>query len=153
MSTMADLTTRVKSLVGTFTHKKFAEELAEIQRTIENLQAEQAALHEKNLALAAENVQLKQAIALLEGNLKREPESGAQQDIALDEICEKILIDISNNETPKDSIIRFFQLTKAKGDEHFDVLAARKFIRVKYTLDDDIYYVLTDEGQRYLENK
>jgi cell division protein FtsB len=153
MAAMTDLAARVKGLVGSFSHKKFAEELEEVQRMMESLQAEQAALHEQNVKLTAENAQLKQALAALEQGTKLPAEPNAQPSKALDEIAEKILIDISNNETPKESIVTYFQLTKAKGDYYFDLLTTRNFIRVKYMLDDDVYFVATPEGMDYLENK
>jgi predicted nuclease with TOPRIM domain len=153
MGTMIDLTARIKRLVGSFTHKKFAAELGEVQRMMESLQAEQAALNEQNLKLMAENAQLKQALAALEQRTKPPAEQSSQQNEDLDEISEKILIDITNNETPKDSVITYFQLSKAKGDYYFDILTTRNFIRVKYTLDDDVYFVATSAGREYLENK
>lgn len=153
MAAMSDLVARVTGLAGSFNRKKFAEELGEVQRMMENLQAEQAALHEQNLKLMAENAQLKQALAALEQSTKPPDEQNPQQNEDLDEISKKILIDIANNETPKDSVITYFQLSKAKGDYYFDVLERRNFIRVKYTLDDDVYFVATSEGREYLENK
>ena len=150
MATLTALTDRMMQLVGTFTHKKFAEELGEVQRMIESLQAEHAVLHAQNQKLMAENAELKDAIAALEAGTTPAAEPGPQEIEDLDEISEKILIDISNNETPKDSIIAFFQLTKAKGEYYFDALTARNFIRVKYMLDDDVYFVVTPEGQEYL---
>ena len=153
MGTMIDLTNRVKGLVATFGHKKFAEELEDIQRMMASLQAEQAALNEQNRQLLAENAQLKQALAALEQGTKPPAEQSPRQLEALDEISEKILIDISNNETPKESIITYLQLTKVKGDHYFDILTTRNFIRVKYMLDDDVYFVVTPEGLEYLGNK
>jgi regulator of replication initiation timing len=153
MAAMSDLVARVTGLAGSFNRKKFAEELGDVQRMMENLQAEQAALHEQNLKLMAENAQLKQALAALEQGTKPPAEQSPQQNEVLDEISEKILIDIANNETPKDSVIKYFQLSKAKGDNYFDILTTRNFIRVKYTLDDDVYFVVTPEGREYLENK
>jgi len=154
MAAMIDLAARVRNLAERFNRKKFAEELGEVQHLMEGLQAEQAALHEQNARLMAENAQLKAAIAALEKKQPKPPEEQPPQQIEeLEEIAEKILIDIANNETPKESVISFFQLTKAKGDEFFDILTARNFIRVKYMLDDDVYYVATPEGREYLEKK
>jgi predicted nuclease with TOPRIM domain len=152
MAAMVNLTDRVKRLVGTFTHKKFAEEIEEVQRIVESLQAEHATLREQNRKLMAENAELKDAIAALEQDAAPSAERTSQQVDDLDEISEKILIDISNNETPKDSIISYFQLTKAKGDRYFEILESRNLIRVKYTLDDDVYFVVTPEGRDYLES-
>ena len=153
MATMVDLTARVKRLVGGFSHKKFAGELAEVQRLMESLQAEQAALQEQNLKLMAENAELTNALAALKQGTAPAAEESSPQIEDLDEISKKILIDISNNETPKDSIIAYFQLTKARGDSHFEILEARNFISVKYMLDDDVYFVATPEGRAYLEGE
>ena len=153
MAAMTDLADRVRQLTGRYSRKKFEEELDEVQRLVESLQAEQAALRDQNSALAAENARLKEALAALEQGTAPAEERATQISEALEEIAEKILIDISNNETPKESIVTFFQLTKSKGDHYFDLLAKRNFIRVKYMLDDDLYFVVTEEGQAYLENK
>ena len=154
MAAMIDLAARIRNLAERFSRKKFAEELGEVQRLMEGLQADQAALNEQNAKLMAENVQLKATLAALEQQKpKSAEEQTAQQIEELEEIAEKILIDIANNETPKESVISFFQLTKVKGDEYFDILMTRNLIRVKYMLDDDVYYVATPEGREYLENK
>lgn len=154
MAAMADLADRVRQLTERYSRKKFEEELDEVQRMMETLQSEQAALRDQNTALTAENARLKESLAALErGTAPAAAERAVETNEALEELAEKILIDISNNETPKDSIVSFFQLTKAKGDHYFDLLTTRQFIRVKYMLDDDVYYVITEEGQAYLGNK
>lgn len=153
MAKMSDLITRVKGMVDSFSSKKFIDELEEVQRMVASLQSDQVALEEQNRKLIAENEKLTQAIAALERGPKSAGAQGARREEDLDEIAKKLLIDISNNETPKESIVAFFQLSKADGDAYFDTLEKRGFIRVKYTLDDDVYYIATPEGRAYLENK
>ena len=69
MGAIKDLVDLVTKLSDNVQDRKFAAELREIQRTIGNLQSEQAALHEQRIALMTENAELKQKVSMLEQRL------------------------------------------------------------------------------------
>jgi hypothetical protein len=69
MGYLVDLTLLVTRLVERVQDRKFAAELRDIQRMIGNLQLEHAALHEQNMTLRIENMQLIEQAAALKQRL------------------------------------------------------------------------------------
>ena len=119
-----------------------------LDRQFEDMESERDSLKTENLSLKAQVNPLQREV----DRLKNQINSSAAQNARLDEMSEKLLAKLANsdNDTTKDMLITHFQLSKAKGDYHFDILRENNFARLRVVISDSSYWLVTSNGRAYL---
>src|SRR6266516_963026 len=110
------------------------------------LEAKVKVLEAEKLHLEAEINPLKREVERLKNQAKQKSASHER----LDEITEKMLLDIANSAGVKAEVISNAGLSHAKGEYHFDILVARRLIARGLQRMGLSFYNATPEGRKYL---
>ena len=119
------------------------------------LDREFAEMESKIQTLETQNLHLQAKVNPLEREvqgLKKEKEKNAAQSHGrLDDLSEKILIEVANSSSvASEQLIQHLEISPAKGNHHFDILEERQFVRAVGGSSEGTEFVATTEGRKYL---
>ncbi|HEV8552531.1 MAG TPA: hypothetical protein VGR65_03965 [Casimicrobiaceae bacterium] len=123
--------------------------LLTLDKEFSKMETEIQTLKAENLHLQAKVNPLEREI---EGLKKEKEQKAAQSHGRLDDLSEKILIEVANSSVViSDQLIQYFQISPARGARLFDTLEERSFVRAVGGSSDGTEFVATPEGRKYLE--